>query len=79
MKILFKPVLLLLCLASLQSCSVYHSRPVSVDDAVDSNKRVKVVTNKNKTLEFREVRWEGEDLVGLTRVNSETARKLNGR
>ncbi|MCC8360326.1 hypothetical protein [Salinimicrobium sediminilitoris] len=64
---------------TLGSCNVYHSAPGTVNEAVESENRVRLVTKDNKAFELKNLRKEGEELVGTTGKNSETAKMLNGR
>ena len=49
----------------LQSCRVYHSKPVTLEEASKSQKRVKVKTNDNKTLKFNKVVFEDGQFYGV--------------
>ncbi len=68
-------VVLIFCFAS---CNVYHTAPGTVNEAVESGDRVRVVTKENVSYEFKELRQESDYLVGITRINSDSAKKLNG-
>lgn len=68
----------LLLVFSFYSCNVYHSAPGTIAEAVESNSRVRVVTKDNNSYEFKSLQMEGNELVGITGKNSETANKLNG-
>lgn len=57
-------------------CNVYHSGSVSVEEAVESNNRVKVVTSDNVFYEFKKLKRENGKLVGVTGKNSDTAKGL---
>ena len=69
--------LLLMLVFCFCSCNVYHTAPGTVGDAVDSGDRVRVLTKENISYEFRNLRQEGDQLVGITGRNSDTAKKLN--
>ena len=73
-KFLF-PMLLLLIL---QSCSVYHSGSLSVEEAVAADNKVKVITADEQKLKFRRLKMENEQLTGVTKPVSATAKKLAG-
>ncbi|MCY2687193.1 hypothetical protein [Salinimicrobium sp. TH3] len=75
----FGRLILLLLSITLGSCNVYHSAPGTVNEAVESENRVRLVTKDNKSFELKSLRQEGEKLVGTTGKNSETAKMLNGR
>lgn len=57
-------------------CNVYHSGSVSVEEAVESENRVKVVTSDNVFYEFKKLQHENGQLVGVAGKNSETAKGL---
>lgn len=59
-------------------CNVYHSGSVSVEEAVESDSRVKVVTTDNVFYEFKKLKRENGELVGVTGKNSDTAKGLTG-
>ena len=42
--------LMFIMIALFQSCRVYHVQPITLEQAVASEKRVKIQTNKQKTL-----------------------------
>ncbi len=60
----------------LSGCSVYHTDTVSVEKAVESNSRVRLVTLDNVYYEFKKLERENGQLYGLTGRNSETAKML---
>lgn len=62
----------------LNSCSVYHSRSVSLEEAVESKNRVKVITENGVSYKFRRLQMENAHLVGLAHTSSNTARKISG-
>lgn len=68
----------LLILLFLQSCSVYHSKSLSAEEAVAANNKVKVVTAQEQKLKFRKLTMENEQLSGLTKPGSATSKKLDG-
>ncbi|MFD0975546.1 hypothetical protein [Salinimicrobium gaetbulicola] len=57
-------------------CNVYHSGSASVEEAVQTKNRVKVVTTDNVYYEFKRLKNENGKLVGVTGKNSETAKSL---
>ncbi len=62
----------------LQSCSVYHSTPVSIEQAVAAKSKVKVITEDHKKYKFQRLEKENDHLVGLVKPHSGTAKKLAG-
>lgn len=71
--ILFAGVLFNLIL----SCNVYHSSSASVEEAIETKNRVKIVTTDNVFYEFKRLKNENGKLVGVTGKNSDTAKSLN--
>ena len=69
-------VLLIPCLFLFVGCNVYHTQYTSLDKAVESKNRVKIVTDKVEVYEFKSIEKNGEGYLGVTRKNSETAKKL---
>ena len=68
------PVFLLVFI--FQGCNVYHTGSVSVDDAVNSGKRVKIATSDNLLCEFKRLEKENDQLYGVTGSKSNTSRLL---
>jgi hypothetical protein len=66
----------LAALMLMQSCSVYHSKTATVEEAVMSQKRVLVKNQVNKLFSFKYLIKEGDQLYGITKRNSTTAKKL---
>lgn len=60
----------------LTGCNVYHSGSASVNEAVDSDTRVKVVTTDNAEYEFKRLMREENRLVGITGRNSDAVKGL---
>ncbi|MEG9326843.1 hypothetical protein V6B16_02755 [Salinimicrobium catena] len=60
----------------LTGCNVYHSGNASVNEAVDSDTRVKVVTTDNVEYEFKRLLRENNQLVGITGRNSDAVKQL---
>ncbi|GAB2766016.1 hypothetical protein [Salinimicrobium soli] len=60
----------------LQSCSIYRSKSLSVEEAVAFNRKVKIKTNSNQTFTFKRLEKDEGRLVGVTPRNSKAARKL---
>ena len=63
-------------LLMLQSCSVYHSGTVSVDEAVAAESKVKVITEDHEKYKFQRLEKENDHLVGYVKPLSGTAKKL---
>lgn len=58
-------------------CNVYHSGSASINEAVDSEARVRIVTTDNVFYEFKKLKRENGNLVGVTARNSDAARALS--
>jgi len=59
-----------------QSCKVYHGKTATVDEVVQSQKRVKVNNYSDETYIFKSLQMEDKKLYGITKKNSQTAKKL---
>ena len=68
--------LFLALLITLQSCSVYHSKLASVDEAIQSVNKVKVITASNDTYRFEKLQKENDQIYGVVKKGTETAIKL---
>lgn len=60
-----------------QSCSVYQSKTASIDEAVQFKHKIKLVINSDETYEFKELQKENDNIYGIARKNSDTAKHLN--
>ena len=73
-----KPIALLLSVVVLmQSCIVYQSQTVSVDEAVTSSKRVRVKWNDGETYRFKKLEKTKGKLYGVLGRNSDDAYYLS--
>lgn len=63
----------------LSGCNVYHTGAANIDQALESENRVKVETTDNRIYEFKELRRENGQLFGITRWNSETSQYMFDR
>lgn len=63
-------------LMGLESCSIYHKSTASLDEAVDSQARTKLVMENNSVYKFRSIQEEDGEYYGLARKNSATAKEL---
>ena len=78
MKISIKLIALMLSIVVLmQSCRVYHSATVSVDEAISSQKRVKVKSNDNETYRIKKLDKNNGKLYGVAHLNSDAAHYLS--
>lgn len=73
----FKLIFLILSVTFLlQSCKTYQSKSSTVEDAILSQKRVKVKTSENKSYKFESVQKEDDQLIGVAKRKSKTAQEL---
>ena len=68
--------LLLIFLMTLQSCSVYYSKTASVDEAIQSDNKVKVITSTNETYKFKKLQKENDQIYGVLKLRSNKAENL---
>lgn len=66
----------LVMVAALQSCSIYKSKPMEVDEAVAFNRKVKIWTTNNETYKFKSLEKDENELVGITRPNSKAGKEF---
>lgn len=67
----------ILCLIFLiQSCSIYHAESISLQQAEELNKDVRITTKSGDKLKFKSIEEEGGDYFGLTRLKSKTSKEL---
>ncbi len=67
---------LLIFILLFQSCNIYRSKPVSVDRAVEFNRKVKLKTKSNQVYKFNSLEKEGADLFGIAKANSKEAKLM---
>jgi len=72
-KKIFKLASLLFITISIQSCKVYDTDALSEYEAVASAKKVKVITTDGETYKFEKLLVEEEQLIGLSKSNSNAA------
>jgi hypothetical protein len=59
-----------------QSCKVYHSNSVTLEQASQEFKRVKIQTNGNEILKFRGIKMENKQYYGVKKVKKELINTL---
>lgn len=64
-------------LIGLESCSIYHNKTASLEEAVNTQSRTKLVMDNNSIYKFRRIEAENGEYYGLARKNSTTAKKLS--
>lgn len=74
-----KMISLLLSLTILaQSCVAYHSSTASIDEAIQSNDKIKLEATED-TYEFQELQRENGNIYGITKRKSVTADLLSAQ
>lgn len=66
-------------LLTMYGCNVYHSNTSSLDEAIQSQERVRVVTADNVFYEFKQLKKENNQIIGLAGRDSNTAKMLSKR
>ncbi|HCE54861.1 MAG: hypothetical protein ACYCZ2_16450 [Lutibacter sp.] len=62
-----------------QSCSVYHSSTASIDEAIQSNVKIKLASETEDNYEFQELQRENGNIYGITKWKSVTADLLSAQ
>ena len=60
----------------LQSCNIYKSRVSTVEEAVESKRRVKIKSETHPTYKFKQLISDGEKLYGVAHDKTRTAKIL---
>lgn len=63
--------LTLAMLVCFQSCKVYHSDAVTLEQASQEFKRAKIQTNSNEILKFRAIKAENDKFYGVKKIKGE--------
>lgn len=69
--------LVLISIMTLPSCSVYYTETASVDEALLSDNKVKIITTTNDIYKFEKLQTEDDQVYGVTRKKSSTAKKFS--
>ena len=64
---------------SLQGCSVYYSETASMDEALSASHKVKIKTPNRDIYKFKKIIQEEDQVYGITKRNSFTAKDLNSQ
>lgn len=59
-----------------QSCTIYRSSNLSVDEATDANNKVRVKTNLDQKYIFKRIGKDEKGIYGMAPKNSKAARQL---
>lgn len=68
--------IILIVILLFESCSIYYKQPVSIEDAVTAENRVKILTKNGAKLGFKRLEMKEGKLYGHTHKNSRTANKF---
>ena len=60
----------------LQSCNIYKSRVSTIEEAVESKRRVKIKSETHPTYKFKQLISDGEKLYGVAHDKTRTAKIL---
>ena len=72
-----KTISIILILAMLlESCAVYRSSPVSIQDAEKTHKRVLMIRNDGKKVRLKKIEFEDGNYYGIARVHGRKAKVL---
>ncbi len=61
---------LLVIVMVVQSCTVYKSTPITLEQAVQNESKVKIVTNRNQTFIYKKIVFDEGKYYGVERVKS---------
>lgn len=76
-KNLKKSAVILTVLVLMQSCSIYHSKTVSIDDAINFDDKVKIKSPDADVYKFEKITKVDGKIYGLAKKKSSTAKELN--
>ena len=68
--------LVLISIMTLPSCSVYYNDTSSIDEALLSNDRVKIITSTNDIYKFKKLQKEDDQIYGVIKKGSNKAEDL---
>ena len=70
-----KWISIILCFTVIfQSCRAYYKKPASLEQAVETQKRVRIETHDKRILRFKQVIYEDGKFYGLKMVNGQLER-----
>lgn len=76
-KIRFRFIAIILSsLLFLQSCSIYHSENLSLENAARNGQKTRVVIENGDKLKFKKIQETNDGFFGLTKESSGTSKKL---
>jgi len=59
-----------------QSCAIYHKQPRTLDEAVKSNRKVKVILTDGRKLKFDRLEIEAETIFGVQNIKGEQQKTI---
>ena len=75
----FTKILMAGVITILYGCNVYHSGTASLEEAVKSEDRVRIVTADNVFYDFKQLYRENTKVVGIAGMDSDTSKMLKDR
>lgn len=58
------------------NCNIYHSGNISLQQAAETNEKVRITTNQGEKFKLNRVDENDGDYYGLTKLNSKASKKL---
>ena len=68
--------LVLVSIMTLPSCSIYYSNTATMDEAIQSDNKVKIITTTNDTYKFKKLQTEDDQIYGVIKKGSNKAEDL---
>ena len=68
--------LFLVVIMTLPSCNVYYSKTATMDEAIQSDNRVKIITSTNDIYKFKKLQKEDDQIYGVIKKGSNKAEDL---
>jgi len=69
-----KPGFVLSCLFLFQSCSVYYKNPISLEEAVEQEGKVKIRTVEGKNIKYKKIAFAEGQFYGTKMISGKWAR-----
>ncbi len=63
----------------LQSCTVYHSAPSTLEEAISSSDRIKIKSPESEVYKFSKISMVDENIYGYAKKKSSTAKALSSQ
>ena len=68
--------LVLVFIMTLPSCNIYYSKTATMDEAIQSDNRVKIITSTNDIYKFKKLQKEDDQIYGVIKKGSNKAEDL---